>query len=71
MIHRVSYAQIIDTLSDFSKPITFEELYNSLPCEPDCIVLQTKIDNLIKKGKIKIIEDEIITTSSKILYSIN
>lgn len=53
MFHRVSYQQIIDTLKNFKEPIVYETLYDNLPCEPDYVVLDNKIDKLIKKGIVK------------------
>ena len=53
MFHRVTYQQIIDTLKDFQTPITYETLYDNLPCEPDYIVLQDKLNKMVEKGMVK------------------
>lgn len=54
MLHRVSYAQILDTLREADEPLYFDELYDLLPCEPDYYVLSAKLDNLVAKGLISV-----------------
>ena len=68
MIHRVSYQQIIDTLKKFAEPVTYERLYDNLPCEPDYLVLQNKLDKMADKGMIK--KEYETTIFGRILYSI-
>ena len=52
MMHRVTYAQIIDVLKEAGEPLWFDELSDALPCEPDAIILQEKLDKMIIKGMI-------------------
>ena len=50
MMHRVTYAQIIDVLKEAGEPLWFDELSDALPCEPEAIALQDKLDKMISKG---------------------
>lgn len=50
--HRVTYAQILDVLKEADGPLWFDELVDALPCEPDAIVLQEKLNKMINKGMI-------------------
>lgn len=52
MIHRVTYAQIINVLEAAGEPLWFDELYDALPCDPDAFVLQEKLDKMVSKGLI-------------------
>ena len=53
MLHRVSYKQIIDVLKENKEPLFYEELYDLLPCEPDYIELECKLNKMEDMGMIK------------------
>lgn len=53
MLHRVSYKQIINVLKESNKPLFYEELYDLLPCEPDYIELEIKLNKMADMGMIK------------------
>ena len=52
MTHRVTYAQIINVLKEAGEPLWFDELSDALPCDPDAVVLQEKLDKMTSKGLI-------------------
>lgn len=52
MSNRVTYAQIINVLKEAGEPLWFDELDDALPCDPDAIVLQEKLDKMVSKGLI-------------------
>ena len=52
MAHRVTYAEIINALKATDEPLWFDELYDALPCEPDAITLQDRLDKMTRKGMI-------------------
>lgn len=52
MMHRVTYAQIINTLKEAGGPLWFDELVDALPCDPDAFVLQEKLDKMASEGLI-------------------
>ena len=52
MYNRVTYAQIINVLKEAGEPLWFDELNDALPCDPDAIVLQEKLNKMVSKGLI-------------------
>lgn len=52
MLHRVTYAQIIDVLKEAREPLFTDELEDRLPCEPDSITLSCKLETMAQKGLI-------------------
>ena len=52
-MQKISKVEILTILKDWSEPIPFETIYDSLWVEPDPIVLQTTLTEMVTEGKIR------------------
>ena len=62
----ISKAEILAVLKDWSEPITFETIFDSLWDEPDPIVLQAVLTEMVTEGKIRENTDD----NGRIVYDI-
>ncbi len=65
-MQKISKVEILTILKDWSEPIPFETIYDSLWVEPDPIDLQTILTEMVTEGKIRKSTDD----DDRIVYDI-